>query len=114
VVLRLSPELLQEQPAVVLLWGRFIASWLLAIDKHSGLEDLRGSDRQSVIPYVHGRTELYCSSLYEPELFLFSTRWKWRLPKPFIAQGRVVYNESPKAQQVASGQIKPYVVGLNG
>jgi hypothetical protein len=28
------------------------------------------------------------------ESFLFSTPWKWRPAEPFIAQGRVVYNES--------------------
>jgi hypothetical protein len=96
---------------VVLLWGKPLASWLLAIDEHSGHEDLRGSDRRSVIPYVHERTELYCSNLYEPESFLFLTSWKWRLPESFITQGRVVYNE-PKARQVASGQVKPYAIGL--
>jgi hypothetical protein len=58
---------------VVILWGRPLASWSLALDEHSGHEDLRGLGHQSVIPYVHGRTELYCSSLYEPEPFLFLT-----------------------------------------
>jgi hypothetical protein len=38
--------------------------WSLAMDECSGHEDLRGSGRRSVIPYVHRRTELYCSSLY--------------------------------------------------
>jgi hypothetical protein len=71
--------------AVVLLWGRHLASWLLAIDEHSRLEDLRGSGRRSIIPYVHRRTELYCSSMYEPETFLFSTPRKWRPPEPFVA-----------------------------
>jgi hypothetical protein len=56
---------------VVLLWGRSLASWLLAIDEHNGHEGLRDLVRRSVILYVHGRTELYCSSLYEPEPFLF-------------------------------------------
>jgi hypothetical protein len=55
--------LLQEQPAVVLLLERVLVSWSLDMDEHGGHEDSRGSDRQSVIPYVHGRTELYCSSL---------------------------------------------------
>jgi hypothetical protein len=59
----LSPVLPQEQPVVVLLWGRALASWSLAVDKRGGHEDLRGLGRWSVIPYVHGRTELYCSSL---------------------------------------------------
>jgi hypothetical protein len=56
---------------VVLLWGRHLASWLLAIDEHSGLKDLRDSGCRSIIPYIHRRTELYCSSLYESEPFLF-------------------------------------------
>jgi hypothetical protein len=51
----------QEQPAVVLLRGRPLVSWLLALDERGGHSDLRGSDRLSVIPYVHGRTELYYS-----------------------------------------------------
>jgi hypothetical protein len=33
------------------------------MDERGGHEDLRGSGRQSVIPYVHERTELYCTSL---------------------------------------------------
>jgi hypothetical protein len=49
----------QEQPAVVLLRGRHLASWLLALGERGGHDDLRGSGRLSVIPYVHGRTELY-------------------------------------------------------
>jgi hypothetical protein len=52
---------------VVLLWGRHLASWLLVIEGHSGHGGLRDSGRWSIIPYVHGRTELYCSSLYEHE-----------------------------------------------
>jgi hypothetical protein len=35
---------------------------------------------------------------------------KWRLSEPFIAQGRAV-TTSPKARQVASGQVKSYAVG---
>jgi hypothetical protein len=65
----LPPVPLQEQPAVVLLLEGVLVSWSLAMDERGGREDLRSSDRQSVIPYVHGRTELYCSSLYEPEPF---------------------------------------------
>jgi hypothetical protein len=40
---------------------RPLASWLLALVERGGLDDLRGSSRLSVIPYVHGRTELYCA-----------------------------------------------------
>jgi hypothetical protein len=50
---------LQKQPAVVLLLEGGLVSWSLAMDKRGGHEDLRGSDRRSVIPYVHGRMELY-------------------------------------------------------
>jgi hypothetical protein len=46
---------------VVLLRGRFLAFWLLALGKRGGHDVLRGSGRLSVIPYVHGRTELYCA-----------------------------------------------------
>jgi hypothetical protein len=44
----------REQPAVVLLLEGDLVSWSLGIDKRGGHEDLRGSDRRSVIPYVHG------------------------------------------------------------
>jgi hypothetical protein len=55
----LPSEPLQEQPAVVLLRGRPLASWLLALGERGGHDDLHGSGCLSVIPYVHGRTELY-------------------------------------------------------
>jgi hypothetical protein len=63
----LPPELLQEQSAVILLFERALVSWSLAMDERGRHEDLRGLGYQSVIPYVHGRTKLYCSSMYEPE-----------------------------------------------
>jgi hypothetical protein len=46
---------------MVLLWGRLLASWLLALGEHGGHGNLRGSGRRSIIPYVNGRTELYCA-----------------------------------------------------
>jgi hypothetical protein len=101
---------------VVLLLGRVLISWSLAIDERDGQEDLCGSGRQSVIPYVHGRTELYCSSLSclcETELFFRPTSVKWRMSKPFITQSRAI-TMSPNERQVASGQVKPYTVGHNG
>jgi hypothetical protein len=80
--------LLSEQSVVVLLLGRVLISWSLAIDECDGYEDLCGSDRRSIIPYVNERTELYCSSLSylcEPEPFSFRpTPLKWRLSEPFI------------------------------
>jgi hypothetical protein len=59
----IPPVLLPEQPDVVLLLERALVSWSLAMDERSGHEDLHGSGRRSVIPYVHGRTELYCPCL---------------------------------------------------
>jgi hypothetical protein len=81
-----------------------LASWLLAIDEHSGLEVLCGSGHRSLIPYVHRRTKLYYSSMYESEPFLFLTLGKWHLPEPFIAQGRVVYNEPPRPDRWPRGR----------
>jgi hypothetical protein len=83
---------------VVVLLERALISWSLAIDERGGHEDFCGSSRQSVIPYVARRMKLYCSSLAclcEPDHFSFRpthflTSVKWRLPDPFIAQGRIV------------------------
>jgi hypothetical protein len=44
----------RERSAVVLLLEGALVSWLLAMREYGGYEDLRGSDRRSVIPYVHG------------------------------------------------------------
>jgi hypothetical protein len=60
---------------MVLLLERSFVSWLLAIDERGGHKYLRASGRQSIIPYVHERTVLYCSSmpcLCEPEPFSFN------------------------------------------
>jgi hypothetical protein len=46
---------------VVLLLKEVLVSWSLDMDECDGHEDLYGSGRLSVIPYVHGRTELYCA-----------------------------------------------------
>jgi hypothetical protein len=56
-----SPEPLQKQPVVILLLDRVLVSWSLAMDERGGHGDLRGSGRLSVIPYAHGRIELYCA-----------------------------------------------------
>jgi hypothetical protein len=50
----LPPVPLQEQPAMVLLLEGALVSWLLAMREYGGHEDLRGSDRRSIIPYIHG------------------------------------------------------------
>jgi hypothetical protein len=94
---------------VVLLLEMTLVSWSLAMDERSGHKDLRGSGHQSVIPYIHERTELYYSRLYEPESAylsagldrpIFSTPVKRCQSAPFIAQGRVV-TMRPGARQVA-------------
>jgi hypothetical protein len=77
------------------------------MDEHGGHQDLRGSGYRSVIPYIHGRIEMYCSSLsclslpFRPPLL--------RLPELFIAQGRAV-TLRPGAQQVAPRWLKPYTI----
>jgi hypothetical protein len=50
----LPPVPLQEQPAVVLLLEGLRSHKVLVIREYGGHEDLRGSGRRSVIPYVHG------------------------------------------------------------
>jgi hypothetical protein len=96
----LSPVLLQEQPTVVLLLERDLVSWSLTMDESGGHEDLRGLSRRSVIPYVHGRTRLYYSSLLCLSLPLCPPLVKWRLPEPFIAQNWTVTMRL-RARQVA-------------
>jgi hypothetical protein len=101
---------------VVLLLERVLVSWSLAMDERGGHEDLCGLSRLSIIPYVHGRTELYCSSL--PCLGLSicpplirpicrPTPVKRRLPTHFIAQGRAV-TLRPGARQLAPRWLKLY------
>jgi hypothetical protein len=40
-----------------------LVSCSVVMDERGGHKNLRGLSRQSVIPYVRGRTKLYCSSL---------------------------------------------------
>jgi hypothetical protein len=56
--------------------------------------------------------ELSCIVLKSayPKPFLFSTPWKWRLPGPFIARGRVV-TMSPQGPTGGPGVGEPYTVG---
>jgi hypothetical protein len=52
--------------------------------------------------------ELSCiGQAYMPEPAFSSAPEKWRLLKPFIAQGRAV-TMSPEARQVAPRWLKPY------
>jgi hypothetical protein len=69
--------------------------------------DLRGSDRRSVIPYVHGR-RLYCYVCGAVQGWVEPFQY-WGLPDPFIAQGRVVTMKL-RARQVAPGWSEPYTI----
>jgi hypothetical protein len=105
---------------VILLLQGALVSWSLAIDEHSGHEDLRGSSYRSVISYVHGRMELYCSSqpcLCETEPYLFPAD---RPTDPCeVAPARAIYssrsgsyNES-RGPTGGLGHVKSYVVVHN-
>jgi hypothetical protein len=48
---------------VVLLLEGLRSHEVLAMSEYGGHEDLRGLGRRCVIPYVHGRIELYCCVL---------------------------------------------------
>jgi hypothetical protein len=56
---------------VILLLDRALTSWSLAIDEHGEYKDLRGSSRQSVIPYAHGRTRVVFRKPTLPESAFF-------------------------------------------
>jgi hypothetical protein len=58
---------------MILLLKRDLVSWSLAMDERGGHEDLRASGRQSVIPYVHGRTEVVLLKHALPEPAFSST-----------------------------------------
>jgi hypothetical protein len=51
---------------MVLLLDGVLVFWSLGMDERGRHEDLRGLAHRSIIPYIHGRTELYCSSLTLP------------------------------------------------
>jgi hypothetical protein len=103
----LSPELLQKQSVVFLLLERVLVSWSLAIDERGGYEDLRGSDRRSIIPYVHERAGVALLKPALPEPAFLSIPVKQHLSDPFIAQGRSV-TLRPGARQVVPRWLKPY------
>jgi hypothetical protein len=65
-VTTLPPVLLQEQPAIIFLLKRALVSWSSSMDEHNKHQDLCGSDRRSIISYIHVRIELYCLSLALP------------------------------------------------
>jgi hypothetical protein len=96
---------------VFLLLGGSLVSWSLPMEEHSAHKNLCGSDRRSIIPYVHRRTELYCSNLYEHEPFP-PTPVKRCLPGPFIAQDRVVIMR-PGDRQVTPRWLKPYTTFMD-
>jgi hypothetical protein len=59
------------------------------------VENLRGSGRRGVIPYVHRITELYCTSLPYLNLFFFLTDFREVAPtRAFYNLKSDSYNES--------------------
>jgi hypothetical protein len=81
------------------------------MDQHGGYEDLHGSGHQSVIPYVHRRTEVLLLKPTLPEPAFFSSPVKRRLSEPFIAQHRTV-TLRPGARQIVSRSLKPYTTSI--
>jgi hypothetical protein len=78
---------------VVLLLEEDWVSWSLAMDECGEHEDLCGSGRRSIISYIHGGTELYCSSQY-PELFPFLTLREEVSIRSFYSSRSGSYNET--------------------
>jgi hypothetical protein len=79
---------------VVLLWGMALASWSLSIEERGGHQDLRGSCRWSVIPYVHRSTVLYCTSLPCLSIFFSSDPCEVAPVRAFYSSRSGSYNES--------------------
>jgi hypothetical protein len=92
---------------MVLLLEWASVSWSLAMDERGRYEDLRGSGHRSVIPYVHERTEFYCSRLPCMSLPICPPPVKRCLHVPFIAQGRE-FTIRPGDRQVAPRWLKRY------
>jgi hypothetical protein len=80
---------------------------MLALNERSGHQDLRGSGRQSVILYVHGRMEVV---LFKCGLFLSVALSGLESSN---ARCNLLYHKAtavtlrPRARQVAPGQLDP-------
>jgi hypothetical protein len=83
-----------------------LVSWSLAMDERGGHEDLRGSGRRSVIPYVHGRTELYFAQVCMPEL-AFSSPLEVAPTRSFYSSRSGSYNET-RGPTGGPRWLKPY------
>jgi hypothetical protein len=92
---------------VVSLLKRDLFSWSLVMNKCDGHKDLCGSDHQSAIPYVHGRTRVILFKPTLPESIFSSAPVKRRMSEPFIAQDRTV-TLRPGVQQVVPWWLKSY------
>jgi hypothetical protein len=79
---------------VVLLLERALVSWSLAMDERDGHGDLRDSDHRSVIPYVHGRTGLYYSSLPYLRLIFFPVPCEYASVRAFYSSWSGSYIET--------------------
>jgi hypothetical protein len=57
------------------------------MDEHDGYENLRGLDRRSLIPNIHGREVLYYCVLFKR---LSGSKFACHLHRPFITQSAAV------------------------
>jgi hypothetical protein len=57
------------------------------MDEYDGHKNLRGLDRRSLIPYIHGREVLYCCVLFK---CLSGSEFACHLHRPFITQSAAV------------------------
>jgi hypothetical protein len=108
---------------VILLWERVLGSWSLAMDERGGHEDLRDSGCRSVIPCIHRRTELSCTSLPYLSLIFFRPRpaqTDLSAPPCEVVPARTFYSSWSGSYNESRGPtgglelVKPYVIGHNG
>jgi hypothetical protein len=79
---------------VILLRGRHLTSWLLALGERGGHGDLRGSGRLSVIAYAHGRNEMYCAQACLARVFPFFDPREEASTRSFYSSRPGSYNET--------------------
>jgi hypothetical protein len=94
-----------EHPAVVLLWGWPLASWLLALGERGGHEDLRSSGRLSII-YPISMGELSCIVLKPalPEPFFSFDPLEVAPARAFYSSRSGSYSEPPRPDRWPQGR----------
>jgi hypothetical protein len=87
------PLVLLRAPCCGSLLERAYVAQALAMEKHGGHEDLRGSGRRNVIPYIHGR--VCCIAVCARAVQAMSLTCLNLTPAPpFVAQGCGSYKGS--------------------